>query len=166
MYSVYAGLGVSTKSKFINSITDKNGKTLVFQPQRKRILQPEQAYLMVTLMKNIVNAGTGTRARVKGIEIAGKTGTSNDSIDVWFCGFTPEIQGIVWYGNDDYKPMRSVEQGGRTAAPVFARFLEKYIEEYPQTKRTFSVPSGVFTGNYRGKSEYYTRISPLPHDDY
>ena len=165
IYSVFAGLGVSTKSKFINSITDKNGKTLVFQPQRKRILQPEQAYLMTTLMKNIVSAGTGTRARVKGIEIAGKTGTSNDSIDVWFCGFTPEIQAIVWYGNDDYKPMRSVEQGGRTAAPVFAKFLESYIQEYPQTKRTFSVPSGVYTRNYAGKSEYYTRTSPLPNEE-
>ena len=163
-YSMFGGLGVSTKSKFINSISDRNGKTFIFQPQKKRVLQPEQAYLMTTLLKNVVNAGTGTRARVKGIEIAGKTGTSNDSIDVWFCGYTPEVQVIVWYGNDDYKPMRSVEQGGRTAAPVFAKFMQSYIEEYPQTQRNFKAPSGIYTRKYEGRDEYYTRTSPLPSE--
>lgn len=164
IYSMFPGLGVKTQSKFITTITDKNGKVTVFEPQKKRVLQPEQAYLMTTLLKNIVNAGTGTRARVQGIEIAGKTGTSNDSIDVWFCGYTPELQVLVWYGNDNYKPLRSVEQGGRTAAPIFARFLQNYLKEYPLTRREFKVPSGVFTGNYRGKSEYFTDISPLPRE--
>ena len=126
------------------------------------MLRPEQAYLMTTLLKNIVQRGTGTRARVQGIDIAGKTGTSNDSIDAWFCGFTPDLQIIIWYGNDDYKPMRKVEGGGRTAAPVFAKFLDAYLKEYPQTKRNFTVPDGVFSRQYNGKEEYYTKISPLP----
>ena len=162
MYSMFPGLGISTKSKFITAITDNNGTTHYIEPERRRILRPEQAYLMTTLMKNIVQRGTGTRARVQGIEIAGKTGTSNDSIDAWFCGFTPDLQIIVWYGNDDYKPMRKVEGGGRTAAPVFAKFLENYLKEYPQAKRNFSVPSGVFTRRYGAGDEYYTKISPLP----
>ena len=162
MYSVFPGLGITSKSKFIVSITDQNGTTRYVEPERRRVLRPEQAYLMTTLMKNIVQRGTGTRARVQGIDVAGKTGTSNDSIDAWFCGFTPDLQIIIWYGNDDYKPMRKVEGGGRTAAPVFARFLANYLKEYPQTKRNFTVPDGVFSSSYNGKEEYYTKISPLP----
>ena len=162
MYSMFPGLGITSKSKFIVSITDQNGTTRYVEPERRRVLRPEQAYLMTTLMKNIVQRGTGTRARVQGIDVAGKTGTTNDSIDAWFCGFTPDLQIIIWYGNDDYKPMRKVEGGGRTAAPVFARFLANYLKEYPQTKRNFTVPDGVFSSSYNGKEEYYTKISPLP----
>lgn len=115
-------------------------------------------------MQNIVNAGTGARARVAGIEVAGKTGTSNDSIDAWFCGYTPEILIIVWYGNDNYKPMRHVEGGSRTAAPVFARFLSNYLKIHPETKRKFDMPSGVFTEKYYNSVEYYTKQSPLPEE--
>lgn len=163
-YSVWPGMGLTSKSKFIKAISDKNGKMTYFEPEKRRVLKPEQAYLMITLMQNIVNAGTGARARVAGIEVAGKTGTSNDSIDAWFCGYTPEILIIVWYGNDNYKPMRHVEGGSRTAAPVFARFLTNYLKIHPETKRKFDMPSGVFTEKYYNSVEYYTKQSPLPEE--
>lgn len=162
IYSVFPGMGISTQSRLIKSITNKDGETKTFAPLQRRVLAPEQAYLMISLMQNIVKAGTGRRAIVEGIETAGKTGTSNDSIDAWFCGYTPELQVIVWYGNDDYKPMRKVEGGGRTAAPVFAEFVSEYIKIHPETKRNFSVPSGVYSQIYNDKDELYTKTSPLP----
>lgn len=161
-YSMFAGMGVATDAKFITSVTDSKGNVQIMESHKQRITQPEQAYLMVDIMKNVVTSGTGRRAQVPGIEIAGKTGTSNDSIDAWFCGYTPELQIIIWYGNDNYKPMRQTEGGGRTAAPVFAKFLESYLKEFPNTRRSFKVPSGVYHQMYNGKDELYTKTSPLP----
>ena len=93
-----------------------------------------------------------------GLEIAGKTGTTNNNIDAWFCGFSPELEVIVWYGNDDNTPMRRVEGGGLTSAPVFSQIVREYKKLYPDTKSTFSVPSGVKSSG----GVLYTDISPLP----
>ncbi|TET90527.1 MAG: penicillin-binding protein, partial [Sulfurovum sp.] len=99
----------------------------------------------------------------KGIELAGKTGTTNSSIDAWFCGYSPTIEVISWFGRDDNKPIgRKGATGGGLAAPAFAYYYEKLLELYPETKRTFDIPEGVFRGEYEGKSELYTTNSPLP----
>lgn len=165
MYSMFPGMGMITKSKFITSVTDSSGNVRNFTPSKHRVTPPEQAYLMVNILQNVVTSGTGRRAMVPDIAIGGKTGTSNDSIDAWFCGFTPEIQAIIWYGNDNYKPMRSTETGGRTAAPVFAKFLTSYLKEFPGTAKSFKRPRGVFEGMYNGSEELYTDISPFPSYD-
>ncbi|HEC1791519.1 TPA: penicillin-binding protein, partial [Campylobacter lari] len=96
---------------------------------------------------------------------AGKTGTSNKSIDAWFCGLTPEIEAIIWYGNDDNKPMKQIEGGARTAAPVFKEFLTKYLELYPDSARKFIIPKGVYQGIYEKQREYYTNTSPFPKNN-
>ncbi|OOY01325.1 hypothetical protein BOQ02_06460, partial [Campylobacter coli] len=57
-----------------------------------------QSFLVLDMMRNVVEHGTGRNARVEGIEIAGKTGTTNKNIDAWFCGLTPEIEALIWYG--------------------------------------------------------------------
>lgn len=167
MYSMFPGMGMITKSKFITSVTDSNGNVRNFTPSKYRAAPPEQAYLMVDILEDVVSEGTGRRAAVPQIAVGGKTGTSNDSIDAWFCGFSPEINVIIWYGNDNYKPMRSTETGGRTCAPVFARFMGNYLKEFPGTKRSFKRPIGVFEGIYDGKKALYTDISPFPtsYDD-
>ncbi|CZE51210.1 transglycosylase domain-containing protein [Campylobacter geochelonis] len=164
-YSMFAGGGVATTPKFIKKAVSFTGNETLFEAEKTRITQPEQAYLVVNMMQEVVNSGTARRAKVKGIQVAGKTGTSNDSIDTWFCGYTPEVLVIIWYGNDNYTPMRNVETGGRTAAPVFAEFMNKYLEAFPETKRNFKVPSGVFHKIYKGKDELYTKTSPLPTQD-
>lgn len=161
-YSIFPNYGLLVSPKFIKQVVDKNGKRFVFESESHRVIEAPQSFLMVDMMRDVVNAGTGTRARVKGIEIAGKTGTSNDSIDAWFCGYSPEILAIIWYGNDNYKPMRSIEGGGRSAAPVFGKFMQEYISLFPGTKRKFNVPSGVMRGKIDDISEWYTKISPLP----
>ncbi|MCI6988457.1 MAG: PBP1A family penicillin-binding protein [Campylobacter sp.] len=161
-YSIFPGYGVETEPRMIKQIDDKNGNQTFIESKKLIVTSPEQAYLMIDMMKDVVTKGTARRAGVKGIEVAGKTGTSNDSIDSWFCGYTPELLVIIWYGNDNHTPMRSVETGSRNAAPAFAEFMNEYIKEFPGTKRRFSVPNGVKVGEYDGKKEIYTETSPLP----
>ncbi len=114
---------------------------------------------MTDIMQNVIKNGSGRRAKVPNIEVAGKTGTSNKSIDAWFCGYTQELQVIIWYGNDNYKPMKKIEGGGITAAPVFASFLKEYINNFPTTKTRFIVPKKVYYKIYNGNDEAYIKKS-------
>ncbi|MCR6588136.1 penicillin-binding transpeptidase domain-containing protein, partial [Campylobacter insulaenigrae] len=163
LYTVFGNYGVQKELILIKRVLDKDGKVVVeFNSNEKRISDPAQAFLVNDMMQNVVKEGTGKNAKVKDIEIAGKTGTSNKSIDAWFCGITPEIEAIIWYGNDDNKPMRQIEGGARTAAPVFKDFLTKYLELYPDSARKFKIPNGVFQGFFEKSKEYYTQTSPFP----
>ncbi|MGP1484713.1 MAG: transglycosylase domain-containing protein [Campylobacter sp.] len=164
-YSMFPNGGEIVEPLLIHKITTSSNLETVFEPEKLVATSPEQAYLMTDMLKNVVNAGTGRGAITQGIEIAGKTGTSNDSKDAWFCGYTPDVQAIIWYGNDNNTPMRKVEGGGRTAAPVFRVFMEEYLKAFPQTTRNFKEPEGVFHAIYGGKDELYTHTSPLPRQD-
>ena len=164
-YSMFAGGGVATTPKFIIRAESFAGAQTLFEAEKIQVTKPEQAYLMVDMMKGVVQNGTARSARVNGIEVAGKTGTSNNNIDAWFCGYTPELLVMVWYGNDDYKPMRNVEVGGRSSAPVFKKFMDSYLSVFPNTKRVFDVPEGVYSRVFRGKPELYTKLSPLPYQE-
>lgn len=166
LYTVFGNYGMQKDLILIKRVIDKNGKIVVeFNSGERKISEPEQAFLVNDMMQNVVKKGTGRNARVEGIEIAGKTGTSNKSVDAWFCGLTPEIEAIIWYGNDDNKPMKQIEGGARTAAPVFKEFLTKYLELYPDSARKFIIPKGVYQGIYEKQREYYTNISPFPKNN-
>ncbi len=166
LYTVFGNYGVQKDLILIKRVIDKNGKIVVeFNSGERKISEPAQAFLVNDMMQNVVQKGTGRNARVEGIEIAGKTGTSNKSIDAWFCGLTPEIEAIIWYGNDDNKPMKQIEGGARTAAPVFKEFLTKYLELYPDSARKFNIPKGVYQGIYEKQKEYYTNTSPFPKNN-
>lgn len=163
LYSIISNYGTKQPIRLITKITDKYGNEVKLENKEAvEFVKPEQAYLMIDMMKNVVAAGTGGGARVAGIEIAGKTGTSNKSIDAWFVGFTPSIQVITWYGNDNNKPMKYYEGGARTAAPVFRYFMQKYLAAHPNIKRTFDIPKGVSKRIIDGKTWFYTDKSPLP----
>ncbi len=164
-YSTFANNGTQVKPYIVEQIVNKDGKSVTFEPQTKEINKPEQNYLMVSILNDVVNKGTGKRAAVEGIELAGKTGTTNDNIDAWFCGFSPSIQTIVWFGQDDNTPMRKSETGSTLAAPAFSYFFKKYLALHPEIPRTFTKPEGVYIGNFNGKDELYTDISPLPDID-
>lgn len=158
IYSVFAGLGRISKPYLINQITDRYGQSKEFKPSFREIEPAKQAYLMIDMMRSVVTSGTARRARIEGVEVAGKTGTTNNNIDAWFCGFTPDMQAIIWYGNDDNTPMRKIEGGGLTAAPVFAAFGREYFKIYPDAKKEFDVPSGVESDD----GVLHTNISRLP----
>uniref|UniRef100_UPI0040478BC6 transglycosylase domain-containing protein n=1 Tax=Aliarcobacter sp. TaxID=2321116 RepID=UPI0040478BC6 len=161
-YSIFSNNGIQVKPYIIEQIVNKNGENVLFAPQSKEIMKPEQAYLMTSILNDTVNRGTGKNARVEGIELAGKTGTTNNNVDAWFCGYSPSIQTIIWFGNDNNVPMRRTETGGKIAAPVFSNFYKKYLEMHPEIPRFFSMPENVYTTNINGKDELYTETSPLP----
>ena len=148
--------------RIINKIVDRFGNENIYQSERQRITAPEQSFLMVDILRTVVERGTGRNAQVKNIEIAGKTGTTNNNVDAWFCGFSPDIEVLVWFGNDNNTPMKKSETGGRAAGPSFKKFMEEYVKLYPQTRRKFPLPSDVFERNFEGKSEYFTATSPPP----
>jgi penicillin-binding protein 1A len=161
-YSVFANNGTQVKPYIIEQITNKAGETITFEPQTKEVNTPEQTFLITSILRDVVNRGTAKRAKVAGISLAGKTGTTNNNVDAWFCGYSPSIQTIVWFGNDNNKPMRKTETGGKIAAPVFAYFNKNYLESHPEIPRTFIKPSSVYSSKINGKIEYYTETSPLP----
>jgi len=165
IFSVFANKGHMIEPRLVSKIISKEG-AIIYETRSKEIVDfttPEQAYLMTDILKDVVKRGTGRNARVKGIELAGKTGTTNNNVDAWFCGYSPTVETIVWFGRDDNKRIGRGATGGALAAPAFAYYYKKLIELYPDTKRSFDIPQGVFRDTYEGKSELYTKISPLPN---
>ena len=161
-FSAFANNGTKVKPYIIEQITNKAGETITFEPQTTPINTPEQTFLITSILKDVVTRGTATRAKVSGIELAGKTGTTNKNVDAWFAGYSPSIQTIIWFGNDDNTPMRRTETGGKIAAPVFSYFYKNYLESHPEIPRTFIKPTKVYSSKINGKTEYYTDVSPLP----
>jgi penicillin-binding protein 1A len=164
IFSVFANEGHMIEPRLVSKIISKEG-AIIYETRPKEIedfTTPQQAYLMTDVLKDVVKRGTGRNARVEGIELAGKTGTTNDNIDAWFCGYSPTIETIVWFGRDDNKRIGRGATGGALAAPAFAFYYKKLLELYPETKRTFDMPEGVYTGMYEGKTELFTQKSPLP----
>ena len=161
-YSMFSNYGVQVKPYLIHSITNRYKDTIVFEPNKQFIMSEEQAFLITDILHETVQSGTGRKAKVKGIEIAGKTGTTNKNVDAWFCGFSPTLQTIVWFGNDNNKPMRKSETGGRAAGPAFAYFFKEYLKIHPELPRKFIKPKEVKESIINGKKEYFTETSPLP----
>lgn len=163
-FSMFPNDGEIVEPSLIKSVENRYKDYIKFNSESFRVVEPEQAFLMTTLLQNVVERGTGRNAKVAGIQIAGKTGTTNNNIDAWFCGYSPDVEAIIWYGNDDNTPMKKIEGGGRTAAPVFRRFMENYAKEYPNLKRAFVQPDGVYKARFEGIDEFYTNDSPLPQN--
>lgn len=165
-YSIFSNNGTQVKPYIIEQIVNQSGESLTFEPQTKQLVKPEQTYLITSILNDVVTKGTGKSAQVPGIELAGKTGTTNDNIDAWFCGYSPSIQTIIWFGKDNNTPMRKSETGGKIAAPVFSYFFKKYLEIHPEITRNFTMPENVYTANINGRNEFYTDMSPLPEVEF
>ena len=162
-YSMFSNYGTILKPTLIESVINKSGESIYSSPtQSRHITTAQQAFLTIDILRDVVNRGTGFRARIKGIEVAGKTGTSNRNIDGWFCGFTPDVQAIVWYGRDDNTPIGPTESGGIVSPPAFAYFFSKVLTFDPGISRKFKVPEGVKLKTLDYGDFYYTENSPLP----
>lgn len=162
-YSMFSNYGTILKPALIDSVINREGENIYSSPRESRhITTAAQAFLTIDILRDVVNRGTGSRARIVGLEVAGKTGTSNRNIDAWFCGFTPDVQAIVWYGRDDNTPIGPHESGGIVAPPAFAYFFSKVLTFDPGIARKFKVPEGVKLKTLDYGDFYYTENSPLP----
>lgn len=161
-YSIFSNYGTRVDPILIDSVIDINGNVFTYDTQQTTITSPEQAFLGISIMREVVANGTGRRARVNGIEVAGKTGTTNNNVDFWFCGFTPDVQAIVWFGRDDSKPIGQYESAGLVTAPVFAEFIGNVLRLDPAQRKKFVVPENVSSKMLDKYKFYYTTTSPLP----
>jgi penicillin-binding protein 1A len=106
-----------------------------------QVLDPRVAYVMTHLMKEVVAYGTGRDAKALGRVAAGKTGTTNDSIDAWFMGFTPHVVTGVWVGFDNQKSIGPGETGAKAALPIWLGYMRDAVKNYPDVD--FTIPPGV-----------------------
>ena len=141
-YGVFATGGTLVEPLFITTITDSQGGLLEeFPSRRKQVITPETAYLITSLLKSVVERGTGKSVRALGRPVAGKTGTSNDFQDAWFVGYTPELLAGVWVGFDEKRPLGDKETGGRVAAPIWLEFMQTAMGDRPVND--FVLPEGI-----------------------
>jgi len=164
-YTSFSNKGVQVEPNLVLSI--EQGVKTVYKKKDifSRTSTPTQSYILMTILRDVVTRGTGRRARVRGIELAGKTGTTNRNIDGWFAGFSPTIETVVWFGNDDNTPMYKRETGGRIAGPAFSKYYQNILKFYPQIKREFEVPEGIIEVDVAGKKEYFSNISKPPRTE-
>lgn len=108
---------------------------------REQVEDARTAYQMVSIMQGVVQRGTAAKLRDTGIPLAGKTGTTNESKDAWFIGFTPDLVCAVYVGFDDPKPLGSHETGASVAVPIFKQFITEAMKGKPLTP--FRVPPGL-----------------------
>jgi len=164
-YTSFANHGIQMQTNLINEIK-QDSKTIFKKELKSRfITTPTQAFIMTTILRDVVNRGTGIRARVKGIELAGKTGTTNKNVDGWFAGYSPTIETVVWFGNDDNTPMHRKETGGRVAGPAFSAYYKKVLKYYPYIKRKFDKPDGIIEVKVGDTKEYFSDISKPPREE-
>lgn len=184
-YGVFAGEGMLYPSAYIEKIVDRDGKEIYNHSATsidtaKRAISRESAFIMAHMMKGVVERGTARKLQALKRPLAGKTGTTNDQMDAWFVGYTPEWACGVWVGFDRKKSIGPKETGGKVAAPIFLEFMREYlkhrdevvysekladakelasktggpvVEPKPIEPADFSVPEGVspfWVNRYRG----------------
>lgn len=177
-YATLASLGDRPDPRFISHVTDRDGN-IVFQepPRTEHVLATDVAFVTLDLMRDVVDRGTGTAVRAAGFgaPAAGKTGTTNESADVWFLGATPTIATGVWIGMDEPERIMARATGGRLAAPVWGRIMSGVnrgsgawspppgVERYAVDEMGNVVGSGCPTyGPVR--EEYFIRGTVMPSD--
>ena len=142
LYGVIAAGGRMFTPVFIKEITDRSGRTIHSQgPDPEQVISPQTAYIMVHMLKGVIQRGTGAKAKVLGHNLAGKTGTTNDFSDAWFIGFSPDLVVGTWVGFDKIKPLGKGETGARAALPIWIEFMKEALKDQPETD--FPVPDGV-----------------------
>ena len=127
-FGTIANKGVYQQPLSFSRIVDNNGNVVVDmhqQQDRHQVFKPSTAYLVVDMLKEAVQSGTGTKAKISSQVVAGKTGTNSDSKGVFFAGMTGWYSGSVWIGHDNYKALSSKATGGNAAAPLWQSFMEK-----------------------------------------
>jgi penicillin-binding protein 1A len=141
-YGAFAAEGWLADTVVIRKVKDRYGKVL-FEKRTKQepVIDPTDAFLMANMMKGVVERGTAQRVKELGRPVAGKTGTTNDQMDAWFVGYTPEWVAGVWVGFDQKRSLGRFETGGKAAAPAFLAFMQEFLDG--TTVFDFNIPDGV-----------------------
>ncbi|MGE5371926.1 MAG: transglycosylase domain-containing protein [Solirubrobacterales bacterium] len=140
-YSAYANGGLWNKPHTIEKILDQDGNVLYERRNRpKQVMKKETAWMMTSMLQSVVEGGTGTRARISGVSCAGKTGTTSDSKDAWFCGYTPAYTCVVWMGFDKKETMDRTA-GGTYPALLWRAVMTKAVAG--KKNLSFSMPTGL-----------------------
>jgi penicillin-binding protein 1A len=130
-YTAFANDGKVVQPRFITRIDDLAGRAVYSRPPStpQQVLDPRVAFIMRDMLRDNAERGSGTRARQAvpdNVPVAGKTGTTNDNVDVWFVGMTPEIVAGVWLGFDRKKTIMNGAVGGTLAAPIWGQMVGRY----------------------------------------
>ena len=145
VYSSFANAGHLVEPIAIRKIMDRDGKILwkapTLQERRATVMSPQIAFLMTQGMRAVLAMGTGYTSAHLASRAAGKTGTSNDSTDNWFCGYTPDLVTIVWTGTDEHARMVGDVTGGKIALPIWDKLMTKYFASH--VAAPFTAPSGI-----------------------
>ena len=166
-YAVFANGGFRVKPYFITRIHDNEGNVIESArpvvvcpdcpqaledlagqlqplPLAEAVITPQNAWLMDSMMRDVIQRGTGQRARALGrSDLAGKTGTTNDQKDAWFCGYNPSLVAVSWVGFDRLEPLGRGETGGRAALPMWMAYMGDALKGTPVRSRR--QPEGMVT---------------------
>jgi penicillin-binding protein 1A len=178
-YAIFANGGYRITPHLISKITDSEGNIIeekkypVAGVDAPRVIDGRNAFLMTSMLRDVVQRGTATRAKVLGRQdLAGKTGTTNDLVDAWFSGYTPNEVAIAWVGYDQPRTLGRAETGGTAALPIWIRYMETALKGKPDNP--YPVPAGVMslkidptTGTLadddeEGIDEYFYHENPPP----
>ncbi len=141
-YTTFANNGLMVEPRLLSKVVDGAGaESWTSKPENKQILDPRVNYIMVNMMKQVLQTGTGARVRARGFTLpaAGKTGTENDA---WFAGFTTKLLTIVWVGLDNYQDLKL--EGAQAALPIWTDFMIKaHKHRAYRDAGDFTIPDGV-----------------------
>ncbi|HYD18469.1 MAG TPA: penicillin-binding protein 1A [Patescibacteria group bacterium] len=163
-YSTFVNGGKKITPTLIDRVQDRHGKTIfvhdkaacegcgpmtpwngqdapLIPDSRPQIADPRNMYQIVSMLEGVVQRGTATSLKSLGRPVAGKTGTTNESKDAWFIGFTPDLIVGTYVGYDEPKPLGAKETGGHVAAPIVKEFMERALKDVPPVP--FRVPPGI-----------------------
>jgi penicillin-binding protein 1A len=153
-FSVFANGGYRVTPYLIDRVTDSNGKVImqskpvVAGDAAARAIDPRTAWIMDDILRGVATYGTAARARalLKRNDIAGKTGTTNESVDAWFSGYTPTLAATAWLGFDQPKSLGSRETGGGVAMPIWVDYMQTVLKGVPEEKQR-PRPDGLLVEN-------------------
>ena len=163
-YSVFANGGYRVTPFLIDHVTDASGqvimqaKPVIAGDSAARAIDARTAYVMDDLLRGVATYGTAARSRqvLKRNDLAGKTGTTNDSVDAWFAGYSPQLVGVAWLGYDQPKSLGSRETGGGAAMPIWLGYMANALKAFPEEKRN-PPPEGLIV---EGTNFYFSEFPP------
>ncbi|WP_292980907.1 penicillin-binding protein 1A [Nitrosomonas sp.] len=180
-YATFANGGYHIHPYFIDRIEDEKGKVIeqarfvTANQNAKQVIDPRNAFLMTSMMQDVIQRGTAARARVLGRnDIAGKTGTTSNAVDAWFCGYQKNLVAVTWMGFDEPKTMGNRETGGQAALPIWIDYMATALKSIPIAKIT--PPKGIVVAKidpetgmrdmFGTLSEYFFQEQLPPETDY